>query len=394
MRRPARAVAAWGLLALGFVVSVFGPAVPGIREDFGLGLAEVGLLAVVNSLGYVGGVLTGGLVADRHGRRRVVLAGAGALVVSVLAFMLAPTWPLALLASALVGVAIGLVDGPANALVNEHSGQARGGDLNLVHGFFGVGSVIGPLLAGGLLAFGVGWRWVYLPAMLVAVALGWRAWRLPLGAEPALPGGLTELRLLTREPIIWLLALILCLYVGVEMMVGAWAFSHLRTAFAAGNAAAGLASALFWGGLTLGRLLMGALGDRLHPHHLIIGNVVGAAVTLGLLVVAPTLWLAVIVLGLIGLTLANIFPAVIAVAGEAYPRAVGATSGLLIAAGGVGGAIFPWLTGVVGEMAGLGVALAGGLGLLALLFAAELAVLLLQRRRAQSMMALERAARA
>ena len=380
-RRPVRRVAAWGFLALGLVISMLGPALPGLRETFGLGLAEVGLLALVNSAGYVVSVFLGGLAADRWGRRPLLLAGAGLLAAGAALICQAPNWALELLSSSLVGIGGGLVDGPVNALINEHSGEQRGADLNLTHGFFGVGAVIGPLLAGVMLAAGLSWRWLYLPGALLAVVLIWLTVRLSLGPERVTAAGGGHGRAVLRAPVIWLLAVVLCLYVGVELMIGTWAFSHLRLAFAAGDGAAGIGTAVYWGGITLGRFLIGLLGARLSAHQLIVGNVVGAAAALGLLVAVPTLPLAVGALALVGLALANIFPAVVAVGGEVYPQAAGTVSGTLIAAGGVGGAVFPWLTGVVAEQAGLGLALAGGLALLVIMLVAELAVIGLQRRR-------------
>lgn len=379
-RGPVRRVAAWSFLALGLVISMLGPALPGIQATFGLGMAEVGLLAVLNSGGYVISVFVGGLAADRWGRRRLLLAGTATLALSVTAFALAPSWPLALAASALVGVGSGLVDGPINALITEHSGEQRGADLNLTHAFFGFGAVAGPLLAGLLLAASLGWRWLYLPGGLLAVALAALTWRLDLGQERLTPAGGGHGRAVLAAPVVWLLAVVLCLYVGVELMIGTWAFSHLRLAFGAGDGAAGLGTALYWGGITLGRFIMGALGSRVGPHQLIVGNVVAAAVALGLLVAAPTLPLAIAALLGVGVALANIFPAVVAAGGEIYPEAAGTVSGALIAAGGLGGAVFPWLAGVVGEAAGLETALAYGIGLLAVMLVAELSVIGLQRR--------------
>jgi fucose permease len=360
-----------GMVAMGLFISIIGPVLPGVRATFGLTLGEAGLLALANAFGYVISGFAGGLLADRWDRRLILLIGAAVMAVGTLVFMLAPVWPLLLLGTAMIGVGVGTVDAPGNALISQHSGRWRGADLNLAHGFFGVGAIVGPLLAGWWLAAGLSWRWVAAPGLVATLVLIGLAWslRLPPPRDDAEPARIDWSVL--RQPLIGLLALLLCLYVGVEMMVGAWAFSQLQTAFDAGDGVAGLATALYWGGLTVGRFVMGTVGARIGPHALIIGNAVGAAFALALLVAAPTLPLAIVGLALVGLALANVFPAVVAIAGAAFPQAGGAATGALVAAGGLGGALFPWLTGLVAERYGLGAALAGGLALLAAMLVVE-----------------------
>jgi fucose permease len=381
-RRPVRRVLVIGLLAVGLLGSVVGPALPGIRATFGLSLGDAGLAVVAGAVGYIVGAMGGGLLADRRDRRGLVLLAGGLLVAGAVGVVLAPAWPLLLASLALFGGGGGLLDGPGNAMVNEHSGEWRTADLNLAHGFFGVGSVVGPLVAGLALAAGIGWNWLVVPGLLAAGALLAFSSRLRLPPRRAVaPHHDASWRVL-RQPLVLLLAAILCLYVGVEMMIGTWAFSHLRLDHGAGNAVAGLATALYWGGLTAGRLLAGTVGARVGPHTWIVSNGVGSALALALLVAAPTLPLAVGGLALAGLALANIFPAVVAIGGAAYPAAGGTVSGALAAAGGIGGALVPWGAGLLAERFGLGSALAAGVALLVLLLLAEAGVIALTRRQA------------
>jgi fucose permease len=368
-----------GMMAMGLFISIVGPVLPGVRATFGLTLGEAGLLALANSVGYVISGFVGGLLADRWDRRLILLIGAAAMAGGAIAFMLAPSWPLLLLGTAIIGVGVGTVDAPGNALINEHSGRWRGADLNLAHGFFGVGAIVGPLLAGWLLAAGLNWRWLAAPAFVATLALIGLTWGLRLPSRRADAGPARIDWSVLRQPLLILLGVVLCLYVGVEMMVGAWAFSHLQTAFDAGDGVAGVATALYWGGLTVGRFVMGTVGARIGPHALIVGNAVGAALALGLLVAAPTLPLAIAGLALVGLALANVFPEVLAIAGAAFPNAGGAATGALVAAGGLGGSLFPWLSGIVAERYGLGAALAGGVALLAALLVVEGLVIRQQR---------------
>lgn len=379
-RLPVRRVIVVGLLAVGLVSSAIGPALPGIRLTFDLSIGDAGLIVIASGLGYIGGALGGGLLADQCDRRGLLLLAASIMVAGAAGVMLAPSW-LALLSSvALFGIGGGLLDGPGNAMVNEHSGEWRTADLNLAHGFFGVGSMAGPLIGGLALTTGVGWNWLMAPGLVVGLVLLLLASRLRLPPTQTVASHHDASWRILRQPLVILLAVILCLYVGVEVMVGTWAFSHLRLTYGAGDAAAGLATALFWGGLTAGRLLAGTVGARIGPHAWIVSNAVGAALALMLVIGAPTLPLATLGLALVGLALANVFPAVLAIGGAAYPAAGGTVSGALAAAGGIGGAVVTWSAGLLAERHGLGAALATGLALLVLMLIAEVVVIVLTRR--------------
>ena len=380
-RFAVRQLACVGFLQIGLIASAAGPALPGWRDTFGVSMSDLGIVQAVGALGYLLAAFAAGVLADRVEARTLLLASVAVVLAGIAAFLAAPTWPIALVASTVFGCGVGAIDGIINVLVTQHSGEHRGADLNLTHGFFGVGAVGGPLLGGVLLAIGLSWRAVYAAGVVATFAVGVLGWRLRLGRTDAVHAEAPSLRVVTT-PVVGLLATILALYVGVELSIGNWAFTYLQTAYGAGAAAAGAATALFWAGIMCGRFAMGTVGARVTPHQLIVANAIVAAFALAATVAAPTLPVAVIALTVVGVAIANIFPATIAIAGEAYPHAVGTVTGALIAMGGLGGAIFPWLTGVVAERASLRVALGGGVVLLAAILVAEVGVLRLRRARA------------
>jgi MFS family permease len=94
-------------------------------------------------------LLTCGRVADRIGRRPVMISGLGVGIVALLLFAVAssPAWLYA--ARALQGVAVGLVSGPATAALVELDPDPQHGRPALLAGLAqSVGSGTGPLVAG------------------------------------------------------------------------------------------------------------------------------------------------------------------------------------------------------------------------------------------------------
>ncbi|MGI4895435.1 MAG: MFS transporter [Janthinobacterium lividum] len=127
------------------------------------------------------GLILGGRLGDRFGRRRMFLGGLLAFTLASLLCALAPS------IGALIGVR--LVQGLAGAmLLPQGLGLLRenfsGKELAQVFGVFGpvlgLGGILGPLIGGGLIdadLFGLGWRAVFLvnvPIGLVALVLAWR----------------------------------------------------------------------------------------------------------------------------------------------------------------------------------------------------------------------------
>jgi fucose permease len=70
-------------------------------------------------------------------------------------------------------------------------------------------------------------------------------------------------------------------------------------------------------------------------------------------------------LGAVGLGFAAIYPTIMAITAGAYPLRFATLAGFLVAAGGLGGLLFPWLGGVVGQAWGLRATMWLGTGLAA-----------------------------
>ena len=143
----------------------------------GLALGMVGLVRVIPIVGFS---ILGGVVADAHDRRRVMLItqsgmAVAAALLGALAFLgLRSLWPIYLLAAC--GSAFGSFDAPArqslipNLVPRAHLPNAIG--LNTI--MFETAAVLGPAL-GGLVIAGPGVAWAYvlnaLSFLLVIVAL-------------------------------------------------------------------------------------------------------------------------------------------------------------------------------------------------------------------------------
>jgi MFS family permease len=139
------------MFAVGWGANQFSPMLIVYRHALGLSASEIAGLFAIYAATLIPGLLAGGPLSDRFGRRACVLPFAALSPVATLLLVLGPrSLPLIAAGRALAGLCSGMVFGPATAWVQDLSGgdalSARRAALALSAGF-GLGPVVAALLA-------------------------------------------------------------------------------------------------------------------------------------------------------------------------------------------------------------------------------------------------------
>ncbi len=167
-------------------------------------------------------------------------------------------------------------------------------------------------------------------------------------------GGL--LRAALREPGVLLGAVMLAVYVGLELSVGNWGFSYMVQARALARPLAGYPVSGYWLGLTVGRFLISPLAARAGATiaGMMYACLAGVIVATRLAWVSPNAALASVALLLLGFFLGPVFPTTMAIVPLLAPPRLAATAiGVMNAAAVVGGAGLPWLAGTIAQHTGI-----------------------------------------
>ena len=362
-RSPRTTVAALCCGAL-FLYAVYlgalGVLLPAVGVSFDLGPAAQGRLFPADFGGFIAGVLVCGALSDRLGRKAVLLGGVAAYALGLALFSRAGTFPLALLATGLIGAGCGAMETVASALAADLFPERRAFLINALQIAFGAGAALGPALAHRLLLGGTDWRTLPLALAAANVLLF-----LALASQPVADTRQGEealdpnaLRAVLRQPVFLALCLSQALYVGAEVGFVSWMPTYFLRRLPGGVAWAGAVVSVFWIAMTLGRFATGALVTRLPLLRLTLllaaGGTAGTALALAWTTPGATLAL----VGVTGLCFSGIFGLILAEAGERCPRYAGTTFGAVVAAGGIGGAVVPW---AVGATADTGAGLRGAL---------------------------------
>lgn len=162
----------------GYDLVVYGATVSGVMDEWGIAPDQAGVVGSYALVGMMLGALLVGSLADRIGRRRVLIASiiwfSGWMIVSAVAPSL---WVFAL-SRFLCGLGLGGCMPSATAMVVEYAPKARG---NLTYVIMQSGFAVGGILAAGL-------------ALIMLPSLGWRSMYLFGGVAPILLVVLPALR--------------------------------------------------------------------------------------------------------------------------------------------------------------------------------------------------------
>ena len=335
------------LFAVAFVVLGLpdfghGVAWPSMRADLDRRLADLGTFLATSAVGYLVVATTAGRLASRWTVSGLVLRSTLSSAAGLATIALAPSWPVTLTGALFAGFGAGGMDTGFNAAVAL---RADGRLMGLLHAGYGAGAAIGPLVVGGFLAGGHGWRPSYAVFAAASLALTVPLVARGLGDAPA-----QETMGSPRGMLLPCLAFFV--YVALEVTVGQWAFTSLTRHRGIGELAASAWVGAYWVALTAGRLWLGVAGHKLSTQRVLVASVVGA--TAGSLV----LWLGGLAapagLVVIGLSLSVVFPLLMLLTPERVgPERAAAAVGWQTASASLGGAAGPAVAGVVLENAGV-----------------------------------------
>jgi fucose permease len=362
-RRPGILLIALAYLAfvsLGLPDGLLGVAWPSIRAFFGLSLDALGALLTTFTIGYLVSSFSSGRVLARMGVGTLLTFSGVATAVSLLSYATTPVWWIMVALGALAGLGAGAIDAGLNTYVATHH-SAR--TLNWLHACFGIGAAIGPLVMTGVLQSGRPWQWGYgivgvaqlgLAACFAFTRTWWETPGTTAASTDAPPIPAASARSTLRLPSAWLGIAIFLLYTGIEVAAGQWTFSLFTLSRSIPTATAGMWISIYWGSLTVGRIIFGIVVGWASINTLLRCSLAG--IVLG----AVLLWLNVVPLlsfgglALMGFALAPIFPSLIATTPERLGAAHAANGvGFQIAAAALGGALLPSFVGIIAAPLGL-----------------------------------------
>ncbi|WP_179032832.1 MFS transporter [Paenibacillus kribbensis] len=314
-------------VSLGLPDSLLGSAWPVMWPDMGASLGSAGILSMVVAGGTIISSLASGNLIQRLGTGKVTLISCLLTAGALLGFSMAPFMFWLVILAIPLGLGAGAVDAALNHYVAENY---KAHHMNWLHCFWGLGATMGPIIMSYYIADHNSWRGGYTAVAMIQFALVlilfvtlplWKrsaACHEPVSAQNDVQHDQAESVLLQTEGNVKtnvlhikgvkpsLIAFLF--YCGVESTVGLWGASYLVGArHITAETAAGWIS-LYYGGITIGRMITGFITLKVHNRVLIRCGQLVAIAGGGILLLPLPGALSLVGFILIGLGLAPIYP--------------------------------------------------------------------------------------
>ncbi|MFD8492686.1 MFS transporter [Amycolatopsis sp. NPDC059657] len=334
--RLALAGAAVSMFLMGLVTALLGAAAPFTAHRFEIGVAASGLPVSVYSAGSMVTVLVCGIAGRRVNPTWAITVSLTAFALGSAGLGLASGWFLYLAAAGVAGAGFGGLVLFLNTAFSKGFGKHDVLVLNLLNAIFGIGAIIGPLAAGAAQTTGLGIVFASAAVACLPALVARNAGQLIESRQAVADGSIRK-----HLPIIVGFAAVFFSYAGVETGTGAWASSYL-VASGHPEAQAAAFTALYWAGLTAGRIVMPLAGLRLSPKPLVTICVVLSMCGLGLTML-PGLGPA--GFAITGFAIGPIFPTTFVWMANTLPTSHTAGS-ILLTAGTAGNTVLPAMIGL------------------------------------------------
>ena len=347
-------------ISLGLPDSMLGAAWPMIYPTIGADVSMAGFISMTACIGTVISSLSFSRIARRFSTR--VITAVSIFVTSFALFLMSKATSIYMMLpiSLLLGLGGGCVDSALNNYVSLHYST---GAMSFLHGFWGVGTTIGPILLGILIPLGYTWRTGYVSlsaiqgVILILSLLAFPLWKIKEKEYKKEGVSEDDIKVVSTKEAIKRNGAIFALlgffaYCALENTIMVWNATYMVSGGLLESKAASFSS-LFFLGMTTGRIMTGFVADKFGDAFM---NRVGGVVLILAIILTPIVpveffW---IVLLLLGLGCAPFYPMMM----HQTPRLYGVDAspsliGLQMASAYVGSTLAPPVFGFISKYLGM-----------------------------------------
>lgn len=348
-----------------------GALIPYMEAHYHIGYAIVSLIFITNAAGFILAAFFTQPLLHKLGRAKSCMAAELMIMSGYLIVSCTPPFAAVVCAFFLLGLGMAFT----LALNNLFCANLANATVivGTVQGTYGIGGIVGPIIATTLVSAGVNWSRFYIIGLGVRVFCfffsGWAFWNYESEPTSILSSSLDRIATLQRadeqrkekHPLIRALnnrvtifgALFIFAYQGGEVAISGWVISYLINVRGGDPSKVGYVTSGFWGGITLGRFTLSHVARRIGEKRFVY--ILGAgAIAFQLLVwLVPNVIGDAVAVAFLGLLLGPIYPCASTVFTQLLPMDIQMTAYSFIAAtGSSGGAVAPFMTGLLAQAVG------------------------------------------
>jgi fucose permease len=329
-----------------------------MSKDFSLNLSSMGALLTCQFVGFTVFVVVSGIAADRIGKKNVLGWALAMLTLSCFLLSIVPNFGLLCVVLLFLGGGMGILETMSNALLADIDPENSVFQLNFLQVFFGIGAIVGPMLVGFAYSKGVSWRAVY---QVIGVFLtGLSLWFF-VNKLPELPRTekirLNDIKNLLADKKFLMVCLCMFAYTGAESSGWGWLSTYAESGLNFSVMESGASVAVFWIAVTTGRLIVARFIGKFDARKMIMILSVSSGIVCALMSAARQGVLVWIVIVFLGLACSSQWGLILSYGTERYRRNSGTVFAILLASGGIGMSLIPYLMGIAGDAFGMRISL-------------------------------------
>ena len=259
-------------ISLGLPDSMLGSAWPAMNVSLNAPLWGAGLVQMLISFCTIISSLNSAKLIRRFGTGKLTAISVATTALALLGFSLAKNYAFLLLMAVPLGLGAGAVDAGLNNYVALHC-EAK--HMSWLHCFWGVGTIIGPMILSAVLRVGGSWATGYravgliqcaVSALLFATLGMWKHGNIQQEEHGA--KALSVWEVLSLPGAKAGMVTFLC-YCAVESTLGLWGATYISQVRGVDEATAASFGAMFYIGITVGRAISGFMAMKLLPKQMV-----------------------------------------------------------------------------------------------------------------------------
>lgn len=295
-----------------------------------------------------------GIVMNKIGRKKTVILSNGLTIIAMFIPLLSYSFGMALIAFALLGIANTVLQVSLNPLLtNVVNGDKLTSSLTAGQFVKAISSFSAPFIAAFAATKLDNWQYIFpIYAVITLLSTIWLLFT-KINEEPEtykINSFGNVLGLLKNKQIL-LLFLGILFVVGIDVGINTASAKILMERCGLNSIEAGYGPSVYFALRTLGAFMGAFLLSKISVHKFYLANIASAIISLLLLLFVNQKLGIFMIYGLVGFTIANIFPIIYARAIQLRPQNANEISGLMIT-GVFGGAIIPFFMGITSDYLG------------------------------------------
>lgn len=347
----------------GFSDAAPGALLPTMEAHYHISYSVVSLIWMANAIGFILIACFSHKIQHWFGKQWSVTMGCFFSVTAYSCIASGGPFPLIVVGFFFGGMGLATVLAQSMVFLAKLEKQSK--YLAIFHACYGAGATVLPLAATSMVNRGIKWNYVYLillALMLVNSGLchfafsganeDLKPWDPDEGTETS-GNEKGEMKLALSNRLTWLTALFVFCYQGSEVSLGGWIVTYLLD-YRHVNTSYGYVLSGFWGGLTLGRLVLTRyLHTKVGTRRSIIVLALFTIFMVTLSWVVPIGIAVGVFVSLAGTTIGPTYPLMITAVAAMVPRKIQVVSMTIMTAfGSSGGALLPFFIGLIAQGAG------------------------------------------